>query len=150
MRNRKREALLILGNILIPLAVGALLYAIWNPDTYIGCFMCRLPGFERLPYLGNACNGSLGTLMKFYGSDMAWAYAFAASIYLITQSDRRARIQCFAACILAEILFEFAQRVHLISGCFDVMDILVEVTMNFCAYFAMKRQWLGRSAKPKS
>lgn len=140
MENRKREVLLIAGNVLLPLLAGAVLYAIWNPDTYIGSLMCRLPGFAKLSYLGNADSGGPGILVKYYGADMAWAYAFASSIYLAARSDRRMRIRCFAACILVEILFELAQYVHFISGYFDVMDIVVEIAMNFCAYFAMKRQ----------
>lgn len=140
MGNKKRDALIILLNVLLPLLAGAVLFGIWNPGTYIGSLVCRLLRLLDIRCLGDITNGWPGIWIKYYGADMVWAYAFASSIYFVTRNNRKTRIPCFAACILVEVLFELAQYAHFISGYFDVMDVVVEVTMNFCAYLAMRQQ----------
>lgn len=64
MGNKKRDALIILLNVLLPLLAGAVLYGIWNPGTYIGSLVCRLLRLLDIRCLGDITNGWPGIWIK--------------------------------------------------------------------------------------
>lgn len=138
MGDKQRTMTLVIRNVLLPLLIGTAVYVLWNPNTYIGIFVSRLLGVRSCCLSENLWNNQLSMWIKYYAADMAWAYAFAYSLCLVTGTDRRARIACLSACVLLEIFLELAQYIHVISGYFDWMDIVVELVMNFCAYCLWK------------
>ena len=134
MENKKTCKIVILVNILLPLAVGAAVYWILNPHTYIGEFLSRLFSFQGLGCLREITGGKAGVFIKNYAADMTWAYAFAFSICLVTKSEKKTQRLCLGLCVLVELVLELAQYLHVISGYFDRMDLVLEGAMNICAY----------------
>ena len=134
MKNKRICGIVILINILLPLAAGAAVYWILNPHTYIGEFLSRLFPFQVLGCLPEITGGKAGTFIKNYAADMTWAYAFAFSICLVTKSEKKTQRLCLGICMIVELILELAQYMHVISGYFDIMDLVLEGAVNVCAY----------------
>lgn len=55
--------------------------------------------------------------------DFLWAYSLAFSLTYIELN----KTQTFIITLLTGIIFELFQKIHLIKGTFDILDILVEL-----------------------
>lgn len=149
MKNVTFHIVVFLVNILIPLIIGAVLYRMFNPDTYIGVLLGKYCGIYHGTRLhGIMVNQQAGMLIRNYAADMVWAYAFAFSICFICDQDKRTQFIALIMCAVLEMLIEAGQYFHIISGYFDYMDIAVEVMMNFMAYsvwkYVLKLKYGGR------
>ncbi len=147
MKDKRTCITMILINILLPLLIGTAVYPILNPCTYIGELMGHLPFVSGSGRFLEAAVGRAGVFIRNYAADMAWAYAFAFSICLITGSEKKVQRRCLVICVMIEFLLELAQYVHIISGYFDWMDLVLEMVMNVCAYIIWSykmRQAVGK------
>lgn len=107
----KRFALCVLA----PLVLGALSYVAWRPTTASESYLLGLLGFELhrtsglLPYAG---------LVSDVFADVCWAFALAAALRI------HCRWQSMWPALVTVTLFECAQSFSLVSGTFDVFDLI--------------------------
>ena len=110
MKSRYRKLLLI--NIMVPLIVGGGYYCLFCPGTFIS---------DLNPF--NLCI-SMGTgILRNYGCDFLWAYAFVFAIAFF--SDIRIR-EIVAEAFIFYLVTEVLQLFLIINGTFDLMDIIIE------------------------
>lgn len=108
-------------NVCLPLAVGALVYWAFRPDTVVGKWLAAL--FGACPFRTEEIGGSLiEALIQNHLSDFLWAYSFTA-----LQSVFLSRIRSVLAVAAGfTFLTELAQRFPGIPGVFDWLDIAAE------------------------
>ncbi|MGN1405114.1 MAG: hypothetical protein ACI4WM_02485 [Erysipelotrichaceae bacterium] len=107
--NRRRILLL---NIFIPLASASLIYYLFCPEViFVKNIVFSIP------------SNPLFTLVRNYFMDMCWAYALTFSIFYIINN----RMKTFAVSAVFSILIEVLQLTPLISGTFDIVDIIAMV-----------------------
>ena len=104
--NRRR---ILLPNIIIPLVLSSLIYYLFCPEViFVKNIVFTIP------------SDPLFTLVRNYFMDMSWAYALTFSIYYITDN----RNKTFVTASIFTVLSETLQLTPLISGTFDIVDIV--------------------------
>jgi len=115
--------LFMLFNIIVPLAVGVSLYYYFRPDTYISQF---LYGVLRLPQSNSrVLDNGFVIFINSYLQDFLWAYALTFAISFIVGQSKIKNALVLAICVLFEIFTELMQKVGVISGVFDLWDIIL-------------------------
>lgn len=111
-------------NILTPLICGAIVYFYFRPDSYISIFLRRIYASD---IAGPDARGSVFSyFMSYYLPDMLWSYSLTFVLSLIFGHSAKALALSGALTALFEIGVELSQRYGLISGTFDIFDILAE------------------------
>lgn len=115
-------------NIFIALILGLLIYIVFRPDTYISKW------FSESTHLGSIAIGMrvkkniVIAFLRNYMGDFLWAYALTYSVQIFIEANRKkGYIALIISCIIFEILIEVMQKLNIISGTFDLYDIIVEV-----------------------
>lgn len=110
-------------HIILPIAIGAMLYVLFRPDTHISHLVYDLlritaPQFVKdiPPWLTLICRNFI--------PDMLWAYALTAVLLFILNDNGKYSL---FICIFFEIFLEVCQKWGIVTGTFDMLDILLEV-----------------------
>ena len=123
--------------IVLPLVFGALLYYFFCPDVFFVLLIDRITGLEvhapdRIARL------SFVRILRNYLMDCIWAFSFANTFFLIIKEKQIWRVVIVMMPILAGICLEIFQRLGIISGTFDVIDIIVEAAGATLAFIIIR------------
>lgn len=122
MNYQKRpNGIVIICNILIPLAIGAYVYIYWDTDSYFGNLVrsCSVvPDFEF--------DSTIMKNMRNWGCDFLYAYALIFALYASTGS-LSVSFRYATICSTGLELLQLIQVDFLKCGTFDVVDILIEI-----------------------
>ena len=90
--------------------------------------------------IGNIAGG-LARLVRYYMSDILWAYALVFALYLAVGSNAARVKTAFVIAVVFSAVMEVIQLSPVIPGTFDVIDILVEATAEAIAALIIKKQY---------
>lgn len=115
----KKNVLFYLINITIPMILGLLIYLFSSDDTLVSDFFNYFMGLSFPP---------LNKFIMFrfarnYLCDAFWAYALFFSLCFFCKN----KASSFAISAVSCIAFEFLQKLGVVSGTFDILDILFEL-----------------------
>lgn len=111
--------ILLVCNILIPLAIGAYIYICMDTNSYFGDFVrsiFAIPIFES--------SSTIGKIARNWGCDFLFAYALLFTLYGYTK-DLSVSIRYAAICSTGLELLQMIQVDFLRCGTFDVVDIAI-------------------------
>jgi hypothetical protein len=134
IRKEKKEHSFYLVHTSIALLLGLFIYIVFRPDTYISKYLL---GYTHLRTFSNYILVKDNCIILFtrnYLCDILWAYALTFAAWTVGFSRvRREYLSLGGSCILFELLVEIMQKFHIISGTFDILDILMEIAATWIA-----------------
>ena len=135
----KKKAFCIF-NIIFPLLVGAVIYWFTSTDVIFVEAVRSIWGRPIHTGIGNI-DGGLARLVRYYMSDILWAYALVFALYLAVGSNAARVKTAFVIAVVFSAVMEVIQLSPVIPGTFDVIDILVETTAEAIAALIIKKQY---------
>jgi len=127
-------------NIIFPLLVGAVIYWFTSTDVIFVEAVRSIWGMAILTGIGNI-DGGLARLVRYYMSDILWAYALVFALYSAVGSNAARVKTAFVIAVVFSTVMEVIQLSPVIPGTFDVIDILVEATAEAIAALIIKKQY---------
>ena len=112
---KKRHKFICILICLFSLTCGFLSYVFFRPDTY---FHVCVKEIVNIPESNS--DGLVTYIFKYYFSDFAWAFSLTVSLSLIHSLKDSAVIS-----FLFGVIWEIMQKMKIVKGTFDVVDILV-------------------------
>ena len=135
----KKKAFCIF-NIIFPLLVGAVIYWFTSTDVIFVEVVRSIWGRPIHTGIGNI-GGGIARLVRYYMSDILWAYALVFALYLAVGSNAARVKTAFVIAVVFSAVMEVIQLSPVIPGTFDVIDILVEATAEAIAALIIKKQY---------
>lgn len=120
MTNKKK--ILFILNIIIPLFVGLLIYVFLKQGTYINVFLKK---YGISPYIAVSDN-LLFSIVKNWLCDFLWAYSLLFSINFALKKVKNSILLSAAITLFLGIALELLQKIGLMGGIFDFLDIAAE------------------------
>ena len=112
-------------NIIVPLILGAAIYLYWRPDAYLSRLVFYLFHISHDRTAGRPAG--IYRFIRYYLCDIIWAYALVFSLAL--NFGKYSLIKAYAAAAIFASVTEILQLLPLIPGSFDIVDIIVELTV---------------------
>lgn len=135
MKNNYEKTIIIILNILVPMLFGGMAYIFFRPDAYISQWVYSV--FVDVKYNADYINmmrkSMLGNMFINYFSDICWAYALSFAIYHSLRA--KSVIPSCLICILFCSTIELLQINGIVSGTFDIMDIIAESIVCLVSHF---------------
>lgn len=134
-----KETRLCLFHAVTALGLGLLLYLFLRQGTYLHTLSETVLHFEvpdilsRSSYLQFAAN---------WLGDFLWAYALCFALYRLLSPFQHRMLFAILATSALGTLLEFLQKVQILSGTFDPLDILAESIAAVFAAIIIKRSLL--------
>lgn len=130
-----KKTAIILLNIFIPMFLGGMAYIFFRPDSYISnLFYSVFTEFKiNHNYIDMMRSSIFGNVFINYFSDVCWAYALSYSVYY-SLNVKRVMPSCFICIIFCSII-EILQVNQIISGTFDIIDIIAEGIVCIVSHF---------------
>ncbi len=125
----RRPFLFYFLNIVIPLLIGLFIYLTLRRDAFISVVLNRYVSLPELSY--PKLPEWPGLFLRYYASDMLWAYALCFAVQFILGYSRRNQRISFLLCAGLVVLIELLQKYAVIHGTFDLFDIVAE-TCSVC------------------
>lgn len=116
----KRSCNIILG--IVALVLGGLLYILFRPDTYLSGLFCRISLFRQLAVAAKPCSNDF---IKYYLQDFLWALSLSCFLNAVIGSSRFQSAMCCNIAFVCGCVWEFLQKMDIVSGFFDLTDILM-------------------------
>ena len=111
-----------LPNIIIPLAVGLIIYTLLNPFSFISICIYRLLNIPA-PYVDDM---PAVDIIRNYVCDMLWAYSLCFAVSMILGKNPLGISVSLIISLLFCSLTEALQIPQVIKGTFDIADIILE------------------------
>jgi glycopeptide antibiotics resistance protein len=121
---RNKRIHLFLHHVLLPLGTGVAVYLLNGEPAWFMHLISDVTGKSIQPVL-NLQASIAGSLIRNYGLDFLWSYAFLFCLYLFFGDDTALKKLVFQAAAVS-LFCELAQKFALISGTFDVLDLCAE------------------------
>lgn len=116
------------------LILGLLIYTVFRTDTHISKALSGLTGLKSLSLYMQDKDSILILLVRYYFCDFLWAYAFTFSVQIVIKAkNKKDYLKLSIFCLLFETLIEGMQKLNIISGTFDIYDILAEAAATLIA-----------------
>ena len=118
-------------NILVSLVLGLTVYVCWRPDTYVSQVVYNILGITS--NIGSFIYLLPDWIISFcrnFLADMLWAYALTFTICYIWWDFRKSMLSVFVITTAFEVGIEFFQKMGIMSGTFDWLDIILEVCIS--------------------
>lgn len=124
-------------NALFPLVLGLFVYLFIQKDTQIWRFFNMLFGvsFEAIVW-----DGFTYTFVVCWLCDILWSYALVFSLWLALRSYKNAVFISVLLAFVMGVAFELLQLFGIISGTFDLYDIILELIAAVLAAIIIKRR----------
>ena len=126
-------------NILFSLVLGLIVYVCWRPDAFISQVVYDVLGVS--PNIGAFLNALPDWAILFcrnFLADILWAYALTFTTCYIWRSIGKSMFPAFVVTATFEVCIEFFQKIGLMSGTFDWLDILLEVCVSAAIMLLIK------------
>lgn len=107
---------------MIALLLGLFLYVLFRPQTYIAKAAIRLLSAEGLH---NFLNDRNYPFLSFYLPDFLWAFSLTCGLQAIFLPSPIGSAWCGGTALLCGIVWEICQRLALINGTGDIVDVLM-------------------------
>lgn len=111
-------------HVLLPLGTGVAVYLLNGEPAWFMHLISDVTGKSIQPVL-NLQASIAGSLIRNYGLDFLWSYAFLFCLYLFFGDDTALKTLALLAAAVS-LFCELAQKLALISGTFDVLDLCAE------------------------
>ncbi len=121
------------SRIVIPLALGAAIYLLLCPETFLSRWFYALPGL-RPPAI--SAGGALVRLVRNHLPDMLWAFALTCCVSRVLGGRPRTAVLIAAGTGLFAELLQRAMGV----GTFDWLDVALEALAAAAAVLCERRQ----------
>ena len=112
----KRIKMLILC--LVSLILGVVLYTFFRSETYIGKLAAQILGMR--PYPAN-----LFTSISYYLPDFLWGFSLCSGLFSVYPLKSYVSLCWGVLTFLYGTIWELLQKVSIVSGTFDVIDIFM-------------------------
>ncbi len=116
----KQPLNIILG--IAALILGGLLYILFRTDTYISGILSRISLFRQWAIVARAYSNDF---VKFYLPDFLWAFSLGCLLHAVTGSSGYRSVLCCIGASACGSAWELLQMLNIVSGTFDLMDILM-------------------------
>ena len=120
MNAQKRYRCFYCCNIIVPLALGLAIYVLSGADVYIAKYIRQFLHIENAIVL-------IVPTIRNYGADFLWSYALVFAVDGVLHDVGKHDLLSLIICLSFAVLIELFQKINLISGTFDPMDIFVEL-----------------------
>lgn len=112
--------------IIIPLILGASLYYIICPEVYFVKIIDYYLNIN-LHVEFNIEQNILTKVLRNHFFDFIWAFSFTNALGLIFYNDTKVHLKYCIIPICVGVFFELLQKVRVVYGTFDALDILSEI-----------------------
>lgn len=127
----KKYQVFFILNISIPLLLGLVIYFFLKPDTYVIKWIFSFFNFNFTYSISH--NNLIVKFIYCYLCDILWAYALTFAVYYFSDFFTHKYFIAMLITIVFCVLIEFLQFFDIITGAFDVLDILFEIIANVLA-----------------
>ncbi len=117
------KKVLVLANIIVPLIVGAILYAIVAPDVIFVRVLGSFWGNEVTSI--SQPETAFDYFVRYYLMDILWGYALVFALFLCL-GNNAAIGRVFIIAFLFSTAMELLQLTTIVPGVFDIWDIVIE------------------------
>lgn len=133
----ERKILFSLVTIIIPLIIGGVFYYIFCSDVY---FVKIIDNYTNLNMhiTSEVCENMWFRILRNYLIDYLWAYAFTNALFLVFDSNNTGIVASCICSVFIGSALEVLQLIGIVSGTFDVWDILFEMLGAITATFIIK------------
>jgi VanZ family protein len=125
-------------NIIIPLAIGGIVYYITSPDVIFVQRLDDILGVVRDSEETMHSGEIFRTFLRNYFLDMLWAYSLTFCIYILVDNNTESVYRTMTIAFTFSLAMELLQLTNTVKGTFDVADILVEFIAIVIAVFIIK------------
>ncbi|MBE6796932.1 MAG: hypothetical protein E7531_01125 [Ruminococcaceae bacterium] len=116
------------------LLVGATIYVLLRPNTYIAQFIGNLIGLNPLGEVG--CN-----FLKFYLPDFLWAISLCFALYAIYLPNPKTSIILSVVVFVCGVVWEALQWAGVLGGTGDLLDVIMYLVASMLAVtFNLKKE----------
>ena len=112
------------GMIVLPMVVGLIVYLILKPSAYVSELIIDILGLRQLN-IQTSDNWFL-SIIRNYLCDFLWAFSLTAAISLLYYDNRFRSVISVLICLIVGIIIELLQLWGVISGTFDIVDLIVQ------------------------
>jgi glycopeptide antibiotics resistance protein len=125
-------------NIIIPLAIGGIVYYITSPDVIFVQRLDDILGVVRDSEETMHSGEIFRTFLRNYFLDMLWAHSLTFCIYILVDNNTESVYKTMTIAFTFSLAMELLQLTNTVKGTFDVADILVEFIAIVIAVFIIK------------
>ena len=123
----KRHTFYLL-NIIISLVIGLTVYVCYRPDTFVSNVVYKMFGTRPdVEMYTSMLPQWLTIFIQNYLADILWAYALTFTVSYIWLDQSGSALQVFGIVAVFEFFMEFSQKIDIMPGTFDWMDIVLEI-----------------------
>lgn len=115
------------GNIFGALVAGVLVYFLFRPDTYVSQVICSGLGIEWPVGVIGVFPDWIVVFLRNYMCDMFWAYALTFAVGALLHDVLGSSFSVLLVCGIFEIVIELSQEIGIMSGTFDMVDVVLEI-----------------------
>lgn len=124
--------------VIIPLLLGASIYFLLSPETFVGNWLSIFLKFESITEIRDYLSEySIVIFIKNYFCDFLWAFSLESAIFIFF--IHKFSYYSIVISIVISFISEIIQKVHIISGTFDIFDIIIELSAILLSYFLLRR-----------
>lgn len=134
----KRKKLFLFANTIIPLLIGLSIYMFCYKNTYINIAFDNFFGFS-LPYF--YFDNAFHHFITCWACDIMWAYSLTFALFFCFKNFSNSLVISGSLSVLFAVIIEFSQFIDLISGTFDILDIILEISAILLAVIIIKRSF---------
>ena len=126
----KRDSLFYILNIILPIVIGAIIYVLYSPNTV---FVQLLNNYFIIK---NLDSNVVSNVLRNYFCDFCWSYSLAFTISFIYK-DSFSLTTSILVPISVGIMLEILQLTKIISGTYDILDIISELLACIICYLIL-------------
>ena len=133
----KEKLLSCILYVVLPLALGVLLYLWIKPDAWCSQMIYRLLHIPKQSAFDDNSVPIIGTFIKHQLCDVLFAFSLTFALLLLLVNHSRGIALGCAIALSFEVMLEVAQ-LSVFPGNFDIYDIIAESVVTIAIYIAIK------------
>lgn len=112
------------------LAVGAIIYVLFRPNSYIAIFVDSM---MDIGILRQALATGSNDLLKFYFPDFLWTLSLCFCLYAVFDPMNKGIIISSLVAFFCSAAWELMQLLDLVGGTGDIIDVIMYLLAGICA-----------------
>ncbi len=132
-----RKKLFSLISVIAPLIMGGIFYYIFCPEVYFVKIIDNCINLN-MHITSEVCENMWFRILRNHLFDYLWAYAFTNALFLVFDNNNKGILGSCICSVLVGSVLEGLQLVGMVSGTFDIRDILFEMLGAITATFIIK------------
>lgn len=119
---------------LFSLIEGMVIYIFWRQGTYIHLFLPKNVLAVLTSTYENIPDSILIDFLRYYFVDFLWCISLNFALYSVSDFKKRSAVIIIPiVSAVAGLLFEVAQYLDIVTGTFDIADIVMYIVASLCA-----------------